>query len=244
MGVIVFIEAEQGRITSDISFAAFVGASVQNENYEIKITSIQGLSIELALQKYKQETVLPVGSVDFVKKAAEILGVNLPGPLNIPPVLIPYLGRNVWAQRKSEVEKFPCFVKPLDDVKRFTGFVVKSKVDFDAYPELKDWDGMLFCSDLIIGIAAEWRCYVLNGSVTNCSCYRGDSLAFPDRNTILGLIEKNENAPVAYSLDVAVTTQGTVLIECNDAWALGYYGGEFEDYFRMVKDRWLEILEQ
>ncbi|MCW3128370.1 MAG: hypothetical protein JWO03_4028 [Bacteroidetes bacterium] len=237
--MIVLIEAEQGKITSDMSFAGYMGAK-SDSDAEIKTTSINGLSI--ALIGLNKEDVLPVGSVDFIKKVCEIMEVELPEPLNIPALLIPDLGRKVWTQRKSELESFPCFVKPLEEVKLFTGFVVQSKSDLDNNFEMKDWNGMLFCSELIGNIISEWRCYILNGKVLNCSCYRGDPLFFPDREKILELMSKFENSPAGYSLDVAVTVKGSELIECNDAWALGYYGGEFSDYYKMVKARWLEII--
>ena len=247
--MLVFIETELGKVTLDVSFAGYVGAKQLNwggATYEVKEVSLAGLSIALANYRQASHIVLPIGSTEFVRKAAELMKIELPAPLNVPDSLKKLVGRKTWSCKKSELtdSMYPVFVKPMYEVKLFTGFVAKSQKDFDLYPELADWDGELWCSEVMDEIISEWRCYILKGKVFNCSCYSGDALAFPDKNEIQYLVSAYKDAPVGYSLDVAVTKAGTKLIECNDAWALGYYGGEFVDYFKMVKERWLEIRKQ
>ncbi len=246
--MLVLIESDLGEITLDVSFAAYCGAKNLNERgssaaYVIKKTSLDGVSF--ALINNKEQIVLPVGGGQFVKKVADLLDVKLPVPLNVPDVLQPYLGRKTWTVKRSELQEsmYPCFVKPKYEMKLFTGFVATSAKSWELYSELVGWDGELWCSEVIPDIISEWRCYILNGKVLNCSNYMGDPLAFPDKNEIQYLASVYQNAPVGYSLDVAVTPTGTKLVECNDAWSLGYYGGDFIDYFKMVKERWLEILK-
>ena len=239
--MLVLIETDIDGISLDVSFAGYCGVMQKNWSskvYEVKKVPVEALSVALIGNK---DVVLPIGSVEYVRRAADLLGVELPSPLNVPSDLAPYVGRKIWTAQRSELS-FPCFVKPLEEVKLFTGFVAKSQESFANYPELKDWQGMCFCSEPIGEILSEWRCYVLEGKVFNCSNYNGDSLVFPDKNEIQYLVSLYKNAPIGYSLDVAVTKTGTKLIECNDAWALGYYGGDFGDYFKMVKARWLQIL--
>ncbi len=243
--MIVLIESVQGKITLDVSFAGWMGASQSNwksQTYDIRFTSKEGLSV--ILPQVSGELVLPIGSVEFVKKACEILDIELPKPLNIPTSLESGLGRRIWSCKRSEINSiwYPFFVKPEVELKLFTGFVANSEADFELYPELNGWNGSLLCSEPLGYIESEWRCYILGGKVLNCSCYNGDALCFPDRNKIEDLIAGYKDAPTGYALDVAVTGDGTQLIECNDAWALGYYGGEFEQYFKMVRTRWMEIL--
>lgn len=244
--MIVLVEIEEGKFHLDTSFAGYMGAKELKwlgSEHEVRTGSLEAMAIYLPAMIAKGE-VLPIGSGEFVQKACEMMGVKLPKPLNIPDSLMVGLGRFVWTVKRSELKEYPCFVKPLEEMKLFTGFVAKSEKGFDLYPELQGWDGMLFCSEVMGEIISEWRCYVLNGKVFNCSCYGGDALAFPDKNKILELVAKYKDSPAGYSLDVAVCSNGeTELIECNDAWALGYYGGEFVDYFKMVKARWLQILK-
>ena len=261
--MLVLIEATLGELVLDVSFAGYMGAVNLNEQskrgenrcfrtgvgyvlpYDVKKVSLQGLFVAL---NSEDKIVLPIGSVEFVQKVALLTDIQLPAPLNVPDSLKPYIGRKTWEVKRFELDTFPCFVKPLDELKKFTGFVAKSPDDFSKLYSDKiesDWNGMLFCSEPIVGeILSEWRCYVHDGKVKNCSNYLGDPLKFPDKNEIEYLISNYKDAPVGYSLDVAVTEKGTKLIECNDAWALGYYGGDFVNYFRIVKERWLEILRK
>ena len=52
------------------------------------------------------------------------------------------------------------------------------------------------------------------------------------------------DAPSGYSLDVCVSGDGTKLIEINDGWAIGNFGCDSQDYFKILKTRWFEILKQ
>lgn len=241
--ILVLIESDAGEIVSDFSFCGYLGASKENwlneDSYKILKVSINSLSFYLTSTKY--EHFLPIGSLEFMKKTAEILGFEMPKPLNIPESLKLYCGRKVWESNIDEIT-YPCFVKPLEEAKLFTGFVAKSNRDFGLYPELKGFNGKLMCSEPINNILSEWRCFVLKGKVLNCSNYSGDPLIFPDKRKIEFLINKFFDAPSGYSLDVCVTDKETQLIEVNDGWSLGSYGCDSNDYFKLLKARWFEIV--
>lgn len=242
--ILVLIESDAGEIVSDFAFCGWLGASKQNwlndDSYKIVKVSINSLSFYLTSTKY--EHFLPIGSIEFMKKSAEILGFEMPKPLNIPESLKIYCGRKVWESNIENIT-YPCFVKPADEAKLFTGFVAKSNRDFALYPELKGFNGNIMCSEPIENILSEWRCFVLKGKVLNCSNYSGNPLVFPDKGKIDFLISKFYDAPAGYSLDVCVTDKETQLIEVNDGWALGSYGCDPQDYFKILKTRWFEILK-
>ena len=252
--LLVLVESIDGKqIVSDHVFCGWLGASefewLDEAGYEIKLTTLNGLSVYINTNKHRN--LLPIGSVEFVKKAAEIMETKLPAPINIPESLKPVIDRKIWLSKRNDL-KFPCFIKPNTDLKLFTGFVAKSQKDLDLYPELIGFDGDFLCSEVFDGeIKSEWRCFVLKGEVINCSCYSGDSLYFPEKRIINELISAYTNAPSAYSLDVAVTEKDfgwkynkTELIEVNDAWAIGSYGCNPQDYFKFLKTRWFEILKK
>lgn len=203
------------------------------------------------------EDYTPIGTIEFVKAFAEKIGVKLPDPIHAAE-LLQLEGRwyfNNYSRflikgldEKTTVKLYPCFVKPLTELKKFTGFVAKSDKDFDLYPEV-DWSTTkLFCTQVLENIVSEWRCYVLNGKVFACVNYSGDPLRFPYAHVIEELIEKVLNPPIAYSLDVAVLELKyqyyTHFIEINDAYALGYYGGDVELYTKMLDLRWKQIVSQ
>ena len=54
-----------------------------------------------------------------------------------------------------------------------------------------------------------------------------------------------EDRPVACSIDIGVTSENkTILIECNDAYALGSYGLVDFRYAKFTSARWAQILER
>lgn len=66
-------------------------------------------------------------------------------------------------------------------------------------------------------------------------------------NEMVWALACTKNAPAAFSLDVGVLDTGeTALIECNDAWALGYYKGSLahKDYIRMLWMRWEQLARE
>lgn len=204
------------------------------------------------------EDYTPIGTVEFVKTFAEKIGVTLPKPIHAEE-LIRLEGRVCWNSDRERLNyvyeegssNYPCFVKPLDELKKFTGFVAKSDKDFDLYPEI-DWSTTkLFATEVLNNIVSEWRCYVLKGKVFACVNYSGYPLIFPNSREIERRIQYFESSPVAYSLDVALCKVGSIaeeyktyFIEVNDAYALGYYGGDVELYTKMLDLRWKEIIKQ
>ena len=200
--MLVLIETYDGEIVSDYAFSGFLGAMQakwSNSDFEVKKTTVGGLSIIIPMNRDK--VIFPIGSTEFMKKSAEILGFEMPNPINTPESLKIWSKRKVWTSTRDELV-YPVFIKPLTDVKLFTGFVAKSSKDFILYPEMVGFEGELLCSEVISDILSEWRCYVLNGKILNCSNYSGDPLHFPDRSKIEFLLGKYHDSPVGYSLDV------------------------------------------
>ena len=243
--LLVLIESDSGQITSDNAFCGWYGAKkfawLDKDGYEIKITTMNGLSVIIPMNK--DRNIFPIGSADFMKKAAGLFDFNLPDPINIPESLKTVCGRKTWICKKEDIQ-YPCFIKPLTDMKLFTGFVIESPKAFQLYPELKEFNGEFFCSDIIENIISEWRCFILNGKILNCSNYNGNPLIFPDKFKIEHLVKSYYDAPAGYSLDVCVTNNGTKLVEINDGWSLGNYGCDPQDYFKILKARWFELIRQ
>ena len=240
--MLVLIETDGDEIVSDYAFNGFLGAMESkwsNPDLLVKKTDYNGLSILIPTNRDK--VILPIGSIKFMKKSADLMGFVIPDPINIPDSLKIWSRRKFWSSNIDSLN-YPVFVKPLVDVKLFTGFVAKRRSDFELYPELIGFKGELFCSEPVDGILSEWRCYILDGRIINCSNYSGDPLQFPDRGKIEILLEKYYDAPSGYSLDVMVTKSDTLLIEINDGWSLGNYGCDALNYFKLLRARWLEIL--
>lgn len=225
----------------------------KGENTHIMYMTLDGVQSYAKLLKYIDYT--PIGTVEFVKTFAEKIGVKLPDPIHATE-LLELEGRDWYINTREQLNhwghagstSYPIFVKPYTQLKKFTGFVAKSDKDFDLYPEV-DWSTTeLFVTEVLENIVSEWRCYVLNGKVFACVNYSGDPLRFPSSSDIVKMIIVY-NTESSYSLDVAVrrkpdsTEFTTNFIEINDAYALGYYGGDVELYTKMLDLRWKEIIK-
>ena len=56
---------------------------------------------------------------------------------------------------------------------------------------------------------------------------------------------KWKDRPMACAIDIGVTAaQETILVECNDAYALGSYGLTDFNYAKFISARWSQIFER
>lgn len=195
-----------------------------------------------------------VGHIDRCKThIKKISGYDIP-PLDYPTELLPFAGRNIWKSTLGTVYKSivesdgsiqPTFIKSVAQ-KSFTGFVCRSFSDFVANCTGHDHSEEIFVSE-IVEFVSEYRAYIHRHSISSCLRYKGPYHVAPDKNRVDDMLYavRNANMPVAYSLDVGVTKQGeTLLVECNDGFALGNYGQLERDYAEMHKDRWYQMLER
>lgn len=188
------------------------------------------------------------GSIEFCKKAFQLNDVEVPKYLGYPKELNHFYGREIFEMDYSRVmfEPLPIFVKPKDDVKRFTGTVFRENkwrtITLNGHE-----DCMFYVSE-VLPIVSEWRVFVHNNKIYGCQCYEGDPLDFPNGNFIQkakDVYESSDKAPIAYTIDVGVTTYGeTFIIELNDMWGTGSYGVSPYDYTMAYIDRWLEIINK
>jgi hypothetical protein len=236
----VFVECLSGEIISDYCFKGWLGA--KNAEHDVKLMSLASVSVLPNRESLKD--VLPIGSVEYMTWFfTYVHEIPIPKPLHVQD----YMSTGRWWSEVStrKYVKYPCFVKPLNDIKKFTGFVAKSEKDFELYPELEDWDGPYMTSEVLYGIESEWRCFVHKKKIVNISNYKGDSTKMPDRRTLDSLIilAETKDLPTAYTIDVArLNTDECALVELNDMWAIGPYGCKEDDYFAMLKDRWNQII--
>lgn len=204
------IQTINGTIKHDFSFTLLESIEFQNwlrndNSFEVSFTD------ELTKPNY-----IPIGSVDFVIKYIEEYYELTPKPKNIPFELMGknWTGRNVINGTEKDIigEKF---VKSNDKIKSFTEICRTA-------PE-----GNYQISDLI-DIESEWRAFVHGGRLVGLQNYSGEFDVFPDVNKIKAMIRAYKTQPIAYTLDVAITNNDTVIIEVHDFFSCGLYG--FSDH--------------
>lgn len=202
--------------------------------------------------KYQHGDVF-CGTINLCRVMWNQFGIKEPTVVqDYPTVLEPYLKRRIRKTdlksfRKLLVENdnngniFNYFIKPLK-CKLFTGKTFNSPVDLDRdLSDINKNTELYVCAP--IDFLTEYRVYVHKKSIIGVKHYYGKWDIFPNPRTIETMVELvNPEMPVGYSLDVGVDKDGdTILVECNDSYALGNYGLEAKEYAAMLRDRWWEI---
>lgn len=220
-------------------------------DYPIRYSSFENLA-KLNPQEDKLKYV-PVGSVEFIREYARVMGMFLPEGLDFfYEELKPFLKRPVIAGTYSEAQDEE-FVKPRGGVKLFTGGI-KRRLEERVEENTPVWISPA------VPFGAEFRYYIFSyangGKILGWSRY--DNLIGPAPDPDVGLVEsimeviEECGAPNGYSIDIGWRTdiEKYCLVEINDGWALGYYGNtdfqsnppSYKDYSELLIARWGQIL--
>ncbi len=137
----------------------------------------------------------------------------------------------------------PVFVKPVDQDKAFTRYVVLA---FRDLIRTAKWSGtMRLWSSEPIPFVTEWRFFIRRGQVVGVGHYKGDPLRYPDVSVVRAAIDDYaEEAPVAYGIDFGIVEAGggTYLVEVNDGFSLGCLGLGPLAYSGLLEDRLRELV--
>lgn len=184
-----------------------------------------------------------VGTLDDVEVAMDKMGIHLL-PMDYPEELRPFLGRKIWKSTlfsiTSNADSWHIFVKPIWDVKRFSGTVLDKSEDL-----IKLGGGLedipVWCSEKV-HFLSEWRLWVLNGEIIGLNPYAGRWDVFPDADRLKQAVAAFHKAPCGYALDFGVTDDGrTLLVEASDGYVLRSFGLAPEKYVRLLTARWQEL---
>ena len=173
-----------------------------------------------------------------------------------PDVLKPFLGRDMWIDRigdfASDSDKWSkgYFIKPIK-AKAFTGKRVSSLSDLVGCGNYDDDYEILVSQPL--EIMAEWRSFIYYDEILDVRPYglimdrtRNSYMYHYDEKVLANMMKAFvtwDERPSASSMDICVTSDGrTLLVECNDAYALGCYGLPDIYYAKMISARWSQIM--
>jgi hypothetical protein len=188
------------------------------------------------------DAYVPVGSVDFVSAYLKTFYPHAKGallPINVPECLFPFAGRGI--RNILSAEDMP----KLDPGK----IIYKKNLSLNKHPDngpvanpsAKECVGFQISTE--IDILSEWRVFVFHGNILDIRNYAGDCFAYPSPERIKYIVRQYNNAPAAWTLDVAVKKTGeTVVIECHRFFSCGLYG--FADYTKlpyMLSQTWYEM---
>jgi hypothetical protein len=136
------------------------------------------------------------------------------------------------------------FVKPLQQ-KLFSGLVV-DKYSISSLREIPS-DTVVLAYDVIYDIISEWRLYVHNYSIVDARNYSGGFKIMPDFGYATNVLNNLKHTlPRTFVMDIGVAADGVrdlnFVVEFNDMYAIGNYGIENSLYYRMLSDRYFDIM--
>lgn len=226
--MVVYIR--QSKLPSEVSinkYNAQVGAYLQGEEVILyqSFSEIKQLTSDDTVVDYITET----------RALLKMMGLNVP-VYDYPIELKEFYGRKIYAGVLGEIVNIPDnwgkFIKPKAGSKIFTGRVVNGTCDLIGI-------GLPFDISEVVEFIAEWRCFVLD-----VRPYTGDYHTQFDPSVIDEAISCWKDAPIAYGLDIGVTSDGrTLVVEVNDGYALGNYGLSPLKSINFHKARWKELVK-
>lgn len=234
----IYIQKFGGQFIGDYAYAAYEGFDFKRD---YKIICFEDI-MEVPLSPFN----LVVGCIEDTTKYLQMLGKEVPKPLNIPDELKSFTKRNYEVMTMGKFKKsttLPIFVKPHDTLKYFPAGVLTKQSSIDTFFNDIPDDFKVLTSE-VLDIVTEYRGFVRKGHLVGLKNYIGDFLTFPDTSIILQAIDHYKSAPKSYTIDFGVTSTGeTILIECNDGWSVGSYGLDGEIYAGFLMDRWVELVK-
>lgn len=197
----------------------------------------------IAYDKIERQLVegkTPIGTVEFCRKVMALTDTQEPPNISYPACLVSYLKRDINIMDALDVP-VGWFIKPCKAVKDFDGHI--------KTPDEKI-SGVVYASKPVM-FGAEWRYYVMAGNILGNSRYDDFDELYPEPNDfVMSIIRNYIGQPSAYAIDVGIMqssdmgANNVVLVEINDAWALGYYPWgtmSAKAYTDMIVTRWNEI---
>ncbi|WP_300486008.1 ATP-grasp domain-containing protein [Flavobacterium sp.] len=187
-----------------------------------------------------------VGGIGNVRKRLEM--INIPRKtteIDYPVELQHYLKRTIWKSTLEDVlqeKRFPVFIKPETETKKFPGKVFKTELDFVGLLDT-DKPTSVLCSELI-SFKAEFRCFIRYQEILDIRHYKGDWNKTLDLEIVKAAIADFKSQPRAYALDFGVDeNNATILVEVNDGHSLGSYGISATNYAKFLSARWSELTD-
>ena len=187
------------------------------------------------------------GYISDVLMGLQCMGRSPPLLLDYPEELESFLGRPVYkwtyGEFRANIDKsMVCFIKPADDHKLFTGLVYEGTQEQRLTLGYVQDETPIWVSQLV-NFVSEYRTFILEDEILDCRRYKGDWSKAPNRNVVEQAVRcMKGHSPVAYCLDFGITSHGdTLLVEANDAFAMGPYGIAPPQYACMIAARWREL---
>lgn len=240
---VAYVEFKQGIPIDTDAMTAYEGFDYLGVKV-IPFTRLDILANKFSLNYTK---AVFVGSTQSIEIVLSAIGKR-PSPIDYPLELnlYKYMCRTVkLIQTQKAIEQYletnvPFFIKSYNP-KVYSGILIKENHQLNYLDQHKN--ELAWISQPITWVS-EWRCFVHNGQLLDARPYQGDFTLSPDFGLVNEMIQAYLEAPIAYTLDVGITSdKHTTLVEVNDFWAIGGYGLAPETYAIMLNDRYQQLLQ-
>jgi len=182
-----------------------------------------------------------VGSVEFMRLVFSRIGlkdVKLPNNSN----------RSFEIKTLDEAYKISAtgkkiFIKPLE-IKLFTGLVLEG-FQYSSLSSLPEDTKVMVYDVFNYKIESEYRIYVHRNKIIDSRNYSGDFMITPNYFYVNSIVYQNKGIfPCSYTIDIGILEdKENVVIEFNDMWAIGNYGIQNDQYLKLLRDRYFEIVK-
>lgn len=205
------------------------------------------------------EDDIVIDYIDQIQWIFDKFGCDYTFP-NYPLCLEKYMHRKVWHDSinnfASNESKWSSgyFIKPVRE-KAFTGKIVRSIGDLIGCGSCYENYEILVSEPL--NILAEYRGFIYYdklidirpyGSLQRTEDYIYHTYSVSTLKDMVRDLQNWQNKPNAFSMDIAVAEidgkEETVLVECNDCYALGCYGLQSIMYAKMISARWSQLMHR
>lgn len=178
-----------------------------------------------------------VGSVEFMKEVFKRVGKVVPSMK--PAQEVKQLWISDAIDRVKSGQKL--FIKPVE-TKLFSGMVFDNMC-IGMLEKFPDETEVYVCEPFNNPIVSEWRLYVRNKEVVEARNYSGSFKKVPNWIYADFILTSGEKFPSCFTLDLALLKNGeTVVVEYNDMWAIGNYGMDNSLYYKLLRERYYEII--
>ena len=240
----VYIQSDSERTLPHHFDAACALYGAKDNGQTFRLTSIEEISSGKFDALIRQH--LFVGSVEFMTEVFSRIGKVV---TSMPPSQASITSNLKEAKlRIADGQKF--FIKPTQ-TKLFSGMVFDTMTlsTLDPYPDNTE---VLVSLPFEYKITSEWRCYIRFNKIIDARNYSGDFKEIPNFSWAETYLSENDGVfefnklktyPSAFTMDLGVLENGrTVIIEYNDMWAIGNYGIDNSDYYKLLRERYFEII--
>lgn len=201
---------------------------------DIRLTSFEEIKSGKFDALIKQH--LFIGSVEFMKEVFNRVGKIVPCMKPAQEVKQLWISDAIDRVKSGQI----LFIKPVE-TKLFSGMVF-DKMCLSMIEKFPDETEVYVTEPFRSKIISEWRLYIQHNKIVDAKNYAGDFKITPNWSYAETILSR-EQFSSCFTLDVAILENGeTTAVEYNDMWAIGNYGIDNSLYYKLLRERYFEII--